>query len=120
MVLFTLLTIFFSTLLLAYYIIKRRLESYVKDIPGAEPCYPFVGNALDFMGKDTTQIFKDIDKFLKEKGTPNKMWLGPVLTITLDKPEDVKTVLLSQHCLEKPYLYRFLPAELSILTVKCE
>lgn len=120
MVLIALLSVLLSTLLLAYFVIKRRLETYVKDIPGVEPCYPFIGNVPQFMGKTMTEIFRDIDRFVKEKGTPNKTWLGPILVVNLDRPEDVRTVLMSPHCLEKPYLYRFLPAQFSILTMKCK
>lgn len=120
MVLITLVAILCLAILLALYLWKRRLESYVKDLPGSDSTYPLIGNAHEFIGKTTVEIFNNIYTFMKTKGTPNKIWLGPILVVSLDRPEDVKTILMSPNCLEKPYLYRFLPAELSILTMKCK
>lgn len=57
--------------------------------------------------------------FVKENDTPAKAYIGPVLNITLDKPEDIKTILMSQSCLDKPYMYRFLPSTVGILTTEC-
>lgn len=95
------------------------MESYVKYLPTLEPSYPFLGNAHEFIGKTTAQLFKDIVQFIKDKSTPTKSWIGPCLIITLDKPEDIRTVLMSSSCLDKPYMYRFLPSTVGILTAKC-
>lgn len=48
--------------------------------------------------------------------TPAAVWLGPKLHIIIDKPEDMQTVLLSPNCLDKPYVYRFLPNERGLFT----
>lgn len=48
--------------------------------------------------------------------TPAAAWLGPKLHLIIDKPEDLQTVLLSPNCLDKPYVYRFLPNERGLFT----
>lgn len=48
--------------------------------------------------------------------TPCRFWLGPMLVIVLGKPEDIQTVLLSQKCLDKPYVYRFMDDNLGLFT----
>lgn len=48
--------------------------------------------------------------------TPAAIWLGPKLHILIDKPADLQTVLLSPNCLDKPYVYRFLPNERGLFT----
>lgn len=119
MIAITLCAVLVITVFVKYILYKRHLESYVKDLPMLEPCYPIIGNAHEFIGKNTAQLFTDIVAFVKTYGTPAKSWIGPALTITLDKPEDVKTVLMSQTCLDKPYMYRFLPSTVGILTTAC-
>lgn len=97
----------------------RRMESYVKHLPTMHPVYPFIGNAHSFIGKSTAELFKGITEFIRDMDTPAKAYIGPVLNITLDKPEDIKTILMSQTCLDKPYMYRFLPSTVGILTTEC-
>lgn len=97
----------------------RKMESYVSHLPTMHPVYPFVGNAHHFIGKSTTELFNGIVKFVNETETPSKAYIGPVLNITLDKPEDIRTILMSQTCLDKPYMYRFLPSTVGILTTEC-
>lgn len=94
------------------------MESYVKHLPTLKPTYPFIGNVHEFIGKNTTEMFNAITEFTRSNETPTKIWIGPCLTITLDKPEDMKAVLTSPHCLDKPYMYRFLPSDMSIATIK--
>lgn len=119
MIAVTLCAVLVITLIVKYILYKRHLESYVKDLPMLEPCYPIIGNAHEFIGKTTAQLFTDIVLFIKTFNSPTKSWIGPVLTITLDKPGDIKTVLMSPTCLDKPYMYRFLPSTVGILTAAC-
>lgn len=86
------------------------MESYVKHLPTMHPVYPFIGNAHLFIGKSTAELFSGIVKFVKDNETPAKAYIGPVLNITLDKPGDIRTILMSSSCLNKPYMYRFLPS----------
>lgn len=108
------------TLLVKYFLRMRHWESYVKHLPTMHPVYPFVGNAHFFIGKSTNQLFDGIVQFVKDNESPSKAYIGPYLNITLDKPEDIKTVLMSASCLDKPYMYRFLPSTVGILTTECK
>lgn len=119
MILLCLLTILFLTGLLKYWLHKRHMETYVKDLPTMHPVLPFIGNAHFFIGKSTAELFKGIIQFVRDNETPAKAWIGPSLNITLDKPEDIRTVLMSSSCLDKPYMYRFLPSTVGILTTEC-
>lgn len=119
MIVITLFAVLVITFIVKYILYKRHLESYVKDLPILEPCYPLIGNAHEFIGKNTAQLFTDIVQFIKTFNTPTKSWIGPILTITLDKPADIKIVLQSPMCLDKPYFYRFLPSTVGILTAAC-
>lgn len=119
MIFVALLVVFGLTLIVKYVVYKRRMESYVEDLPLLEPCYPFIGCAIEFVGKTSAQMFSNTNQMLKKNTTPCKVWMGPVLTIILDKPEDAKVVLMSSACLDKPYLYRFLPCPYSLLTATC-
>lgn len=107
------------TILVKYFMRMHYWESYVKHLPTMRPVLPFVGNAHFFIGKSTTQLFKGIVDFVKETETPAKAYIGPYLNITLDKPEDIRTVLMAPACLDKPYMYRFLPSTVGILTTEC-
>lgn len=46
-----------------------------------------------------------------------KAWLGPMfVTICIDHPDDLQTILNSKDCLDKSYMYRFMPAGDGLLT----
>ncbi|KAJ6636722.1 Cytochrome P450 4C1 [Pseudolycoriella hygida] len=94
-------------LTLKFYLYKRRIMKYVGHLP-APPEIPFVGSGLYFIGKNSMEIMDLLCMTTDIFDTPCRFWLGPVLAIFLGKPEDVQTVLLSPHCLEKPYIYRFM------------
>lgn len=108
------------TILVKYYFWKQHMESYVKDLPGLEGTLPVIGNAHEFVGKSTAEMFTEITSLVKRLDSPIKTWIGPMLTIIMDKPEDVKAILMSSNCLDKPYMYRFLPSDVGILTAKCK
>lgn len=96
------------------------LDHQVKHLPTMHPQLPFVGAAHFFIGKSTTELFSGIVKFINDNDTPAKAYIGPILNITLDKPEDIRTILMSSSCLDKPYMYRFLPSTVGILTTECK
>lgn len=120
MIVITLWLILISVIIVKYVLYRRRIESFVKDLPALKPQIPIVGNALTFIGIDTARLFSGILEFIHLYGTPSVSWIGPVCNITLDKPEDVKAILMSQSCLDKPYMYRFLPSTRGILTAACK
>lgn len=106
--------------LVRYLIHMLHMESYVKHLQIKGPVYPFFGNALVMLGKSPVELFKEIVETLKLYDTPVKAYMGPILVITIDKPEDFKTILMSQHCVEKPYLYQFYPSTVGIFTATCK
>lgn len=120
MIILTLVVVLIVTGLIKYFMHMHKMESYVKHLPTMHPVYPFIGNAHFFIGKSTAELFSGIVNFVSENETPAKAYIGPVLNITLDKAEDIRTILMSQTCLDKPYMYRFLPSTVGILTTECK
>lgn len=106
------LVLFFSiiTLILWMVLRYRRINSLVKDVP--------------FISIDVLNLFKIGNRDIYEVATQisnsyerlGKGWLGPTLTIYMDHPDDLRTILNSKDCLDKPYIYRFLPAGNGLLT----
>lgn len=119
MIVITLWLVLIVAIIVKYVLYRRRMESYVKDLPTMKPLLPILGNAQSFIGIDTAQLFSGIIDSIRLYGTPFVSWIGPVMNVTLDKPEDVKTILMSSSCLDKPYMYRFLPSTRGILTAAC-
>lgn len=120
MILVTLIVILIVTVLVKYFLHMRHLESYVKHLNIKRPVYPFIGNVLWLFRKSTTEVFREIMEYTKSNGTPYKSYIGPTLLITIDKPEDLKTILTSPFCLNKPFVYQFYPSPAGILTVRCK
>lgn len=117
MIVLVLCVVIAITFVIKYMSYKQHMESFVKNLPMLKPCYPLIGCAFNFIGKNTTQLFEETVQIIKSHETPCVAWVGPLMTISVDKPEDVKAVLMSPTCLERPYVYRFLPSTLSLLTM---
>lgn len=116
-----LLCVFFvTTILVKYFVHMSRMERYVKHLKIKGPVYPFIGNAHLLVGKSEIQLFKEVTELIREIGTPNKAYVGPLLFVTIDKPEDMKTILTSPHCLDKPYVYDYMPNSNGILSARCK
>lgn len=96
------------------------MESYVKNVPSI-PCLflPIIGHAHAFIGKLSEELFNLYNDFLEKVETPSKSYIGPFLTINIDKPDDIKTVMTSPSCLDRPYFYQFLPNTNGLFTIKC-
>lgn len=113
--------VFLVTWAFVKYIIEMyRNESYVKKLQCKQPFIPFFGNVLSITGMTPTEIFNEFVRFATQNETPLKMYFGPKLIVILDKPEDLKAVLLSQHCFDKPYVYGFYPCPHGISTEQCK
>lgn len=106
--------------LVKYFLHVRHFESYVKHVKMGNRSLPFVGNAWSLIGKSTATLFKEITEVTKLNGTPLKGYMGPALIMSLDRPDDIKTVLMSSNCLDKPYLYQFYPRPCGILNARCK
>ncbi|XP_055302031.1 probable cytochrome P450 313a4 [Sitodiplosis mosellana] len=82
---------------------------------------PILGAAIRFIGKTNDELIETfLNIFDEVESTPLQMWLGPMLTIGISQPEDIETVLKSEDCLNKPYLYELLKCKTSILATDKE
>lgn len=106
-------------IILKYILHMQHTESYVKHLKFTPLFIPFIGNLFVTMGKSPVELFRVIIQLIKQNDTPNKLYIGPGLVIILDKPEDVKAVLTSPNCLDKPYYYNFYPCPRGIFTEQC-
>lgn len=120
MIVLSLVMILVVTLLVKYIMHMRHMESYVKHLYIRPPVYPFFGNSLELIGKSPKYLFKVLVDTIKTHGTPAKAYMGPFLVIIIDRPEDFKTVLMSQNCLDKPYFYEFYPSKVGLMSATCE
>lgn len=106
--------------LVKYILEMYHNESYVQKLKCKQTFIPIFGNALSLLGMTATEIFSDLVKFTTHNETPLKMYIGHRLKIILDKPEDLKAVLTSPHCFDKPYIYGFYPSPRGIITEQCK
>lgn len=120
MIAWTLLGILFVFALVKYLLQMRHLESYVKHLHIRGPVYPLIGNAHFMFRKSTTEVFQAIMEYTRITETPYKSYIGPFLLLTLDKPDDLKSILTSEFCLSKPFVYQFYPSPAGIITVRCK
>lgn len=73
-------------------------------------------NGLPFLGVvhkilfcwNNTNVFEILHKALETYGSPTKIWYGNMLSIYVDKPQQLQVILNSNKCIQKPYLYKFL------------
>lgn len=116
-----LLFVFLTTMVLVkYFMHMHRMESYVKHLKINGPVLPFIGNAHHLLGKSSLDLFKEVTDFTIQTGTPYKSYVGPILFVVLDKPDDMKIILTSSQCLDKPYVYEYLPNRTGILNARCK
>lgn len=120
MVLISLIVTLVIAALIKYVLHMYNMEKYVRNLPVLSRVYPFFGNSLSLIAKSPPDLFKEFTGTVRELGTPIKAYIGPFLIVTIDKPEDFKTVLMSRHCLGKPYLYKFYPSDVGIASATCE
>lgn len=117
MIMTALLLIVVTWALVKYILHMRHLESYVKHVKIAKPSYPFIGIMFLMIGKSTKEIFEILLKFIKS-GTPIKGYFASQLYVALDHPDDVKAIFTSPHCVNKPFVYDYLPR--GILSERCK
>lgn len=114
-------------LLVAYGVVKylryiNHMESYFKHlkITRRKGTSSFIGNMNVFKAINGSEFTNNVFKYVLKRETPLKGNIGPAYFVALDKPEDVKTVLMSSQCFDKPYEYSFLPLPLGIVTQRCK
>uniref|UniRef100_A0A1S4K3X5 Uncharacterized protein n=1 Tax=Culex quinquefasciatus TaxID=7176 RepID=A0A1S4K3X5_CULQU len=85
---------------LVTYLVHKWRYWNLRAIPGIEPCYPLLGNAL---------IFAKASGYWKSFRNDNRMtkiWFGPVPVINVQHPDLVQKVL--SECLDKPFAYDYM------------
>lgn len=120
MFLLLLLTIVTTVAIIKYNVLKNKMEKRVQHIPLVQRTLPFIGNALLFWQDTTTDLFYAMTRIFERVDTPSKAYLGPYLVIHLDKPDDIKRVLMSSDCHNKPYFYQLLSNTQGLFTMKCK
>lgn len=98
------------------------MENHLKHLPVQKPSIPFIGNLIvQFLtAKNISEFLENFNIFTLQNETPLKASLGPIYNVVLDKPEDVKTVLMSQQCLDKPYTYNFFQSRNGLIGQRCK
>lgn len=96
-----------------------HMEGYVKHLKSTHRLLPAVGTAYGLIGKSTTEVYKHYLEFTKINSTPVKLYLGSKLIVMVDNPEDMKIILSSQHCVDKPFVYDFFPYRAGVFTTRC-
>lgn len=85
--------------------------------------YPVIGVGGFLIGRSKYDIFATVNEVFENQPdsvTAGYSWLGPQLVITLTDPDDLKTVLTSDNCLDKPYVYKFFNSNNSLLSAPKE
>ncbi|PSN49065.1 hypothetical protein C0J52_10593 [Blattella germanica] len=89
-----------------YWYSRRRLRYLASKLPGP-PTLPIFGNSLSFIGS-SRKIFQKNTSFLHQYGLCCRIWLGPILVVTIGNPQDVEIVLRNTKTFDKGWFYNFL------------
>lgn len=98
----------------------QHMESYMRHIKSVSPTFPLIGNFPLFVGKSMQSVYEDVIAIILQGATPMKAQLGPAYFVIVDNPEDMKTILTSSQCLDKPYTYDFFHLPYAIATQRCK
>lgn len=84
---------------------RRRLYELASKFPGPKG-FPFIGIGHRYLNQSFKGILEVTLGFSDGHGEePVAVWLGPELLIFPDTPEMLKTVMNSEHCLDKSKVY---------------
>lgn len=53
------------------------------------------------------EVMSAVANICKDEGTPFSVWMGPMLVIGIANPDDMQTILSSNNCIQKGYMYKF-------------
>lgn len=76
--------------------------------------FPLICHLYRFMGLNAEEILDELNKLfmsVPDNVRAAKCWAGPLLFIGVVGLDDVKTVLTSEHALNKPYFYEHINSE---------
>ena len=113
------LFVIFVSLILAFYTLfrfSRRNMYTAAESFHAPHSHPLFGQLWWGMGHAPIKLHELMIKEFGKHETPFKIHIGPLLAIFITKPEDAQAVLTSPHCINKPYVYKFLENERSLFT----
>lgn len=82
-----------------------QMNQYVRDVPFL-PWKLF--NRLLTATLMRRDLFSVLEEVLGYRNGFIKFWTGTKLTVACDDPENIKLVLMSKNCVEKPYIYRLI------------
>ncbi|XP_070502889.1 uncharacterized protein [Chironomus tepperi] len=108
--------LFFVTLFMAIKLLwqQRRFLYLASKIPKSNFDFSVKG-IYKFLTADSKELFEmSYDSFNDTEGTV-KTWLGHVLMVILGNPEDVKIVMKSKDCIDKPKFMKFFRAPEGVL-----
>ncbi|KAJ6626765.1 Cytochrome P450 4d1 [Pseudolycoriella hygida] len=83
-----------------------KIVASVEHIPGP-PIWPFVGNALSFVGKNSSALIAMGEKVIADYGHFIRILLGPKVIIVLSDPKDVESFLIDGKTSEKSEEYEY-------------
>lgn len=114
MIALNLLTIAAGTLffwLLKHWWTNRRFYSAARTIPLVEHHgWPILGRLPYVMGASAKQIYiSNMISTAPGETSPRKLWLGPVLCVVVDDPDQAQKILTSRYCVDKPPFYKGIP-----------
>ncbi|CAG9806630.1 unnamed protein product [Chironomus riparius] len=89
-----------------YFWRKRRFFYLASKIPRSNFDFSWKG-IYEFLTADSKKIFEQIYGSVKGMDGIAKTWLGPVLFVIANDPEDVKIIWNSKECYDKPYFVKF-------------
>lgn len=86
---------------------RKRLSDCVRNLPKV----PFSA-IVPFLrpNKTSAEVFECFEKIFNYHDGLSSILVGSKLTVFFDDPENIKTILLSKDCVDKPYYYRQLTA----------
>lgn len=61
-------------------------------------------------------VMEAVAELFSDPVTPAAAWFGPKLVVGIARPEDMQTVLMSNNCLQKGYMYGFMHNKTGIFT----
>lgn len=87
----------------------KQINSYMKNIPKI-PCSMLAPFLVFRSNKTQAKIFQDMEKLINYHDGLAYFCLGTQLTVFCDDPVNLKTILMSKDCVNKPYFYRMMAA----------
>lgn len=81
---------------------------------------PLIGIGLRMFGINNEQLMVILESFYEETCGTFGTWLGPQYIVGIADPDSIRTVLNSNECLDKSYVYKFLHNKTGLFTSDAE